>query len=165
MPDRDQTIDLLRALRDVDARPPTLDVLHARVSLAIAQEIERGSARPSGSLAARRQQTARQGLTGGLVASIAVMLTVVVFIGAIVLLDGHHPSRSLSAHPAPSTRQALLSTLGVLRRPQTKADLHSPIIAQYLKQPDDEGLAALNGTPDLALVRRATVTPDRKSVV
>jgi hypothetical protein len=159
MPDRDQTFDLLRALRDVGVTPPTAEVLHARVSLALAREIERESGRPFGRLADRRWRIAQRGLISGLVPFAAVTLTVVVFIGAIVLLAGHHQSGSPSAPAAPNSRQALLSVLGVLRRPQTGADLHSPMIAQYLQHPDDGGLAALTGTPDLALIRRATVTP------
>lgn len=158
MPDRDQTIDLLRALRDVDVTPPTTEVLHARVSSAIAQEIERDSGRPFGRFAGRRRRIAHLGMSG-LVPFAAVMLTLVVFIGAIVLLAGHRQSRSPSAPAAPNSRGALLSVLGVLRRPQTGADLRSPMIGQYLQHPDDAGLAALNGTPDLALIRRATVTP------
>lgn len=41
MPDRDQPLELLRELRDVGVSPPRAQVLHARVSSAIAEEIER----------------------------------------------------------------------------------------------------------------------------
>ena len=41
MPDRDETLELLRELRDVGVTPPRDEGLHARVSSAIAQEIER----------------------------------------------------------------------------------------------------------------------------
>ena len=41
MPDRDQPLELLRELRDVGVTPPRAQVLHARVSSAIAEEIER----------------------------------------------------------------------------------------------------------------------------
>ncbi|MGH3264183.1 MAG: hypothetical protein ACRDNS_19555 [Trebonia sp.] len=159
MPESDLTIDVLRALRDVDVTAPPAEVLHARVSSAIAQEIDRDRRGSWRRLAGRRLRIARLGLMSGLVPFAAVTLTLVVFIGAIVLLHGHHQSRSPSASAAPSSPQALLSVLGVLRRPQTRADLHSPMIARYLQHPDDDGLAALNGTPDLALIRRATVTP------
>ena len=41
MPDRDEPLELLRELRDVGTTPPRPQVLHARVSTAVADEIER----------------------------------------------------------------------------------------------------------------------------
>jgi SecD/SecF fusion protein len=41
MPDRDPTLDMLRELRDAGVSPPDTQVLHERVSSAIAEEIER----------------------------------------------------------------------------------------------------------------------------
>ncbi len=41
MPDRDEPLELLRELRDVGTTPPRPQVLRARVTTAVADEIER----------------------------------------------------------------------------------------------------------------------------
>lgn len=92
------------------------------------------------------------------VLSVTLVVSLVIAVGAVVLLGGNHraggPTRAISG------RQQLVDAIGVLRRPQTSADLHSPTVARLLsgynrsRAPWDRW-----GAPDLPLVRRATVTP------
>jgi len=84
---------------------------------------------------AGRHKAHRRRTVGGLVTIAAVVIAVAVGVGAVVLL-GHgspapQPNVRPSGHAAISGRQELISMLGVLRRPQTSADinrklLHSP---------------------------------------
>jgi len=110
MPDRDPPLDLLRELRDVGVTPPHAEVLRARVSSAIAEEIERERHSQRGGLnggspgrsagerlggARRRLRFGR--LAGGLVPVVGVLvvvLVVVVFVG----LHSSGPSTTPSSH-------------------------------------------------------------------
>jgi hypothetical protein len=113
--------------------------------------------------AARRRSSGRDRRRrvslGGLAAAIMVAVTLAVAAGALILLGGHKRSTASGAVPG---RQQLIDTLGVLRRPQTPADLNSPAIVRFLQRyrgghaPPD---LAAQGTPDIPLIRRATVTP------
>ena len=110
MPDRDQPLDLLRELRDVGVTPPHAEVLHARVSSAIAEEIERehhprrgglNGSSPSRSTAQRSRRAHRRlGFArpaGGLVPVVGVLvvaLVVAVFLG----LNGSGPSSTGPSH-------------------------------------------------------------------
>jgi hypothetical protein len=79
-------------------------------------------------------------------------VTVAVGSAALVLLGKHRaPART----PAVAGRQQLINILGVLRRPQTPADLSSRAIQQFLHRPFPINL----GTPDIPLIRKAAVTP------
>jgi hypothetical protein len=81
-------------------------------------------------------------------------LSGLVVVGVVaVALSTHEAGKGTSA-TTPS-RQRLVDILGVLRRPQTKADLSLPYLSRVAQGP----LSALRGTPDQALVRLATVTP------
>lgn len=81
----------------------------------------------------------------------AAAVTIVIGVGALILLGSHKP---LTAGRAGTPgRQQLTAILGVLRRPQTKADLNQKVLSQL-----PSGLA-FQGKPDLPLVRFATTTP------
>jgi hypothetical protein len=110
VPDHDQSLDMLRELRDVGVTPPPPEVLHARVSSAIAEEIERERRSRLGGLngsgpgrsdserfggARRRRGYAR--LAGRLVPVMSVLvvaLVVAVFVG----LRGSGPSSTAPSH-------------------------------------------------------------------
>ena len=110
MPDRDEPLDLLRELRDVGVTPPSAQLLHARVSSAIAEEIEReqhprrgglnGSSpgRPTarGSGGARRRLGFAR-LAGGLVPVVGVLVVVLV-VAVFLALRGSGPSSTAPTH-------------------------------------------------------------------
>ena len=75
-------------------------------------------------------------------ASLPVILSVAVAIAiaitaTVVLRHGHQasPTTSPSRPAAGSPRSALIHTFGVLRRPQTKADLDQQLLGIYLRNP------------------------------
>jgi hypothetical protein len=95
----------------------------------------------------------------GSVAAVAlVLLTVIVTVGAIVLVGRHSHASPSSTRPAGgSSRAALISLLDVLRRPQTRADLNSPQLSEL--EHSASGNTPLRGPVDLPLVRLAGWTP------
>lgn len=90
--------------------------------------------------------------------AVPVLMAIVATLAIVVLaLTNVRPSpRHSTGSPAVSGRRQLINIIGVLRRPQSKADLSPPVLSQLATGPGLE--AALRGTPDLALVRFATVT-------
>ncbi len=84
-----------------------------------------------------------------------VAVTAVVAVGAVVLLGGHSRTTTSASRPTPG-RQRLIDILGVLRRPQTKADLAVPFLAN-LRRAGSQARPLL-GLVDRPLVRLATVT-------
>jgi SecD/SecF fusion protein len=110
MPDRDQSLDMLRELRDVGVSPPRPEVLHGRVSSAIAEEIDRESRPRDGGLngsspgtpkserfGGTRPRLRRARLAGGVapvVGALVVALVVAVFFG----LRGSGPSSTAPSH-------------------------------------------------------------------
>jgi hypothetical protein len=95
-------------------------------------------------------------LLGRLGVGMSVAVTVVIALGAFLLLGGHQRPTASAA----SGRQQLLNVIGVLRRPQTKADreVERALATQALTTPT-RGVALWRGTPDLPLVRFARSTP------
>ena len=92
--------------------------------------------------------------------AVLVTIAIVVFaLGEVRHRGPHHVTTSAAA----TSRQQLIDTLGVLRRPQTYADLNSPGIARFLSRYSAVGqappLLMAAGTPDLPLIRRAATTP------
>jgi SecD/SecF fusion protein len=110
MPDRDQPLDLLRELGDVGATTPRLEALHARVSSAIAEEIERES-RPrrgglsgsspgrstSGRFGGARRRPGFTRLAGGLVPAVGVLVVALV-VGVFLGLRGSGPTSTTPSH-------------------------------------------------------------------
>jgi hypothetical protein len=99
----------------------------------------------------------RRGLSALPIAG-AVLVTLGVVVVVLIVVK-HNPRQPSSTQPAVSSRQGLIDILGVLRRPQTHADLHTPVIEQYLRSVEQGGLPIGVGEPDVGLIRRATVTP------
>ncbi len=60
---------------------------------------------------------------GGVMAAVSVVAALAVAVLAIATLGHRHPATITGNSPVSSSRQELLRTLGVLRRPQTKTDL------------------------------------------
>jgi hypothetical protein len=81
---------------------------------------------------------------------------------ALGLLGRNHTKPNASAARATSSPQALLDILGVLRRPQTKADLNAALL-QTLERQSRTGALPV-GEPIRPLVRLATVTPQGAKV-
>jgi SecD/SecF fusion protein len=97
MPDEDQPLNLLRDLRDAGVTLPPSEVLHARVSSAIAEEIER-EGEPSGSSAGRsfggaRGRVGRARLASVLAPAVGVLVVALV-VGLLLGLHGPGPSRT-----------------------------------------------------------------------
>jgi hypothetical protein len=107
----------------------------------------------------------RRRLLGPAVTVAMVGVSVVIFVGALVLLAGRHPA----GHPAsggatstsyPSTRQELLQTLGVLRHPQSGRHVSIRTLPQFHLNPTAPLPATgpqRHGTPDRTLVRTVVV--------
>ncbi len=110
MPDRDQPLDLLRELRDVGVTPPRAQVLHARVSAAIAEEIERehhprrgalNGSSPGRSTAERlRGAHRRPGFArpAGRLVPVVGVLVVALVVGVFFGLHGSGPSSTAPNH-------------------------------------------------------------------
>jgi hypothetical protein len=92
---------------------------------------------------------------GWLVTAAVAGASVVLAVGAVVLLGGH-TARPSSSHGG-SSRQQLIEILGVLRRPQTPADRNPTLLRELGRS--GPALALLGGTPDIPLIRLAGVTP------
>lgn len=108
--------------------------------------------------ATERTRSRRRWVSSAGVLAVASMLVVAIVVGGVALLHARRSSHAAST-TAPQTispaARSLLNTVGVLRRPQTKADL-DPALLRLLKRP---GLIAILGTPDIPLIRLAAVTP------
>ncbi len=95
--------------------------------------------------------------TVGVLAAFAAAAIVVV---AALALSGGVSKRATQSAAAQSSERPLLRILGVLRHPQTSADL-PPALRRTLGRP---GLNGTIGSPDLAGVRLAGVTPAGEQV-
>ena len=108
MPDRDETLELLRELRDVGVTPPRDEGLHARVSSAIAQEIERehqprrGGLNGSSPAPAERVRGAHRRLgfprLTGRLAPAAGLLVVALVVAVFLGLHGSGPRSPAPTH-------------------------------------------------------------------
>ena len=114
---------------------------------------------PAADRAAARRH--RRGAIDLRVLPVALGVAVAVAIAVLALTQIRHRT---APHPPASTtatqvrgRQALVDILGVLRRPQTAADLDSKAL-RMLVAPIGGG-TPFGGTPDRALIRRAGTTP------
>ena len=119
-----------------------------------------GSQEPRGPWQPGRRPARRRSSLGAFAAVVLAGVAVVVAFGALVSLRGHTPARPASSpHPVAAVpgRRQLIDILGVLRRPQTKADL-SPWVQRALR-------VSPFGAPDVALIRRAGVTPWGSGIV
>lgn len=119
-----------------------------------------GSQEPRGPWPSAPRPARRRGSMGAFAAVVLTGVAVVVALGALMSLHGHAPARHAStSHPAAAVpgRRELIDILGVLRRPQTKADL-SPWVQQALR-------GGPFGAPDVALIRRVGVTPWGSGIV
>ena len=122
------------------------------------EEVENPAPLPASRRQRAHRRFPRMGTAAGVLAALAIVAVVVV--AAFALLGGSSEPSSQSA-ASRSSEQALLRILGILRRPQTKADL-PPELWRRLHLDSRRG--RLGGTPDLAGVRLATVTPQGEEV-
>jgi hypothetical protein len=91
----------------------------------------------------------------GIAAAVLVAVTVAVGAGALILLGGHKRPATTPAAAVPG-RQQLIDILGVLRRPQRKAD-RPPWLQRSLRPVLVAPVP--HGTAELSLARYATTTP------
>lgn len=115
---------------------------------------------------ARRQGLLRRGsaIASGLTVAFAVSVTVLVV--AVALIAVRHARTPSPSSPAPTSvpsvqtsRRELIRLLGVLRRPQTKADLDARLLSDASASPAFKRLAGAWGYPklDRSLVRVVNV--------
>jgi len=145
--------DLLERLRRVNPVPQELE------ALPIEPLLHRLDQQPDGAESDARAVEADRGWSrwfpslDAVVAISCAIVAIVIGVGALFLVQGHRRSAQQAATPG---RQELIDMLAVLRRAQTKADL-DPQLLSRLQAHEPLGLA-LEGTPDVPLVRLATVT-------
>ena len=94
---------------------------------------------------------------GGGAAAVAVIAVAVLLSSSATATGSKAGSPHLRSSAAVSSRDQLIDILGVLRRPQTKADLE-PRLIKLLRMFNRGRLAGFRGPPDLPLIRLATVT-------
>ena len=107
-------LDVLVAIRDVGVDRIALDRLDQRVAAAVSEAPSPGHRRPH----------ARH--VGRLIVAVGVLVPALVVVATVALLSGSNrsvapPASSSGANASTGTRQLLLRTLGVLRRPPNAA--------------------------------------------
>jgi SecD/SecF fusion protein len=137
MPDRHDPLELLRELRDVGVKPPRDEALQARVSSAIAEEIEREqhprpgglNGRPSGRPTGERVGGARRRLgfprLAGALAPVVGLLVVALVVGVFLGLRGSGPSRLAPSHRSVAPSRGSLG-LVYLAEPSARAPVVTP---------------------------------------
>lgn len=151
----DDVIERLRRLDPVPERlpPPPLQPLLLR--------LERWPDGPTaaGLTVVARGRRRRIPSSGALVTVFSVFVAVVIAVGALALLGdrGRAPQTRATSRASLATpgRRELIAMLGVLRRPQTKADI-DPWLVRFIRQRDSR--MGLVGTPDVPLMRRVTTS-------
>lgn len=124
---------------------------------AVVADDRAGSDEPRGAWPMLPGPVRRRSSLGAFAAVVLSGLALVVALGALVSLHGRGGGAASSRPAAPAasspSRRQLIATLGVLRRPQTAADL------RILPQVSDLHLPLRVASPDRPLVRYATTTP------
>jgi hypothetical protein len=143
--------DLIERLRRLDPIPDQLAPLALEDMLRLLdQQPDRPAPDPLTPSARDRRSCWRPSI-GALVTVASVIISLVIGVGALVLLG--HDNRTAqstvpsSGHAATPGRQELISMLGVLRRPQTKADIDRALLNSV------NPLMLQGGTPDVPLMR------------
>lgn len=159
MPTDDQLADQIR-----EGLQRTLPVLHPPADL-----LDRVLERERSSLGANRTRQRRRllVLTDAASPRIAVALSTLIalaiaIIAVTTLTHGGAPTTTAN-HPAGSSRQALIQTLGVLRTPQTGADiaaLRSASLSGFLR-PIATGACRPRGAPPMLRQARSIAGPNR----
>ncbi|MGO9793433.1 MAG: hypothetical protein ACLP8S_29085 [Solirubrobacteraceae bacterium] len=150
-------MERLRAANpEPDCPPPSIDDVWRRINANAGREphSRRG-------LSARRSTITRIPSVGSVIATISTITAMAIAVLAVVLLDhkGPSPATRPSAPAGASTAasaQPLAQILGVLRRPQTKADRD---LGSELTSALHSTLLVRGGSPVTSLVRLAAVTP------
>ena len=125
-------LDVLVAIRDVGVDPLALDRLDQRVATTFSETPSPGHRRPHTRHISR------------LIVAVGVLVPALVVVAAVALLSGSNrsvapPPSSVGANASTGTRQLLLRTLGVLRRPP---DAASRLAISCVKSPPEPGSAA-----------------------
>lgn len=125
-------LDVLVAIRDVGVDQIALDRLDRRLATAFSETPSPGHRRP------------RARHVGRLILAVGVLVPVLVVVATVALLSGSNrpvapPASSSGANASAGTRQLLLRTLGVLRRPPNAA---SRMAISCLKSSPNPGSAA-----------------------
>ena len=157
----DDVIERLRRLDPVPeqlAPPPIAELL---------SQLDRQADGPtptSPSLRQRRRRSSPVLSVGALVTAASVAIVVVIAIGSLVLLrrDNSAPRHAATGRSVGASREALIQTLGVLRRPQTRVDRSAVSAWPYGRHLSARAcLSNANGLPcvDRPLVRKVRVPP------
>lgn len=105
--------------------------------------------------ACRDQRTRMRSMFASVPLLVSVIVAVVVGAVALTALKHGGASKSTSAGSAGSSRRELISILGVLRSAQTEPRLNFDVVPRQERQES----AAIDGEPDLPLIRFATTAP------
>ena len=108
----DRTMELIRGANPYPGTLPPLPIEPVMRRLG-----EGGSLQP-----AARHRIPRPNI-GGVMVAVSVVAALAIATLAITTLSHRHPGTATGSPPVSSSRQELLRTLGVLRRPQTRTDL------------------------------------------
>jgi hypothetical protein len=142
--------DLIKRLRRLDPVPEQLaPVPLDEMMRLLDQQPDRRAADPV-TRGARDDRSRRRPSIGALATIASLIVALIIGGGALVLLGNDKRAVPSSAHTVTPGRQELISMLGVLRRPQTKADVDRWLLNQ-IEQRDTR--AQLLGTPDVPLMR------------
>jgi hypothetical protein len=143
----DDTIEVIRGVNPfpVELPAPAIEPLLARLD---AEQTTASRDRP------------RPRYGGLILGACATAVTVAVALAALVLLSHGHPRQSTNRYSQPSAQaRELTSILGVLRRPQTKADRDPALIRELRRGARNKYSLAIEGRPVLSLMRLATIAP------
>jgi hypothetical protein len=102
---------------------------------------------------------------GNIFAVAMATISILVAAAALVLLNNHRRVAANNPGKSPSSRQQLMDSLAVLRRPQTRADLDPTVLSLYPDQTKlPARLQAQLGAPDRSLIRMVSVPSVRAKV-
>jgi hypothetical protein len=142
--------DLIERLRRLDPVPEQLaPVPLDEMMRLLDQQPDRRAADPV-TRGARADRSRRRPSIGALATIASVIVALIIGAGALVLLGNDKRAVPSSARTVTPGRQELISMLGVLRRPQTKADVDKWLLNQ-IEQRDTRTRQL--GTPDVPLMR------------
>lgn len=132
-PDTDRSFEVLRAVRDLGLRRPAATAVTARVHAALERAIELERLGTERDIALDRRRARHRfttwpplrrlaAVTPHVASAALVAVTVVVAVGAILLLGHGRQARVAAGSSAGSSHQELLRTLGILRTHPTPTD-------------------------------------------
>jgi hypothetical protein len=142
--------ELIERLRRLDPVPEQLAPLPLESLLRLLDQQPDRPARAPVTPSARDRRSRWQASIGAFVTVAAVIIALVVGVGGLVLLGHDNRTAQPTAPGATPGRQQLIGMLGVLRRPQTEADIDRGLLNSITRRVH-QGLP--QGAPDVPLMR------------